>query len=91
MIAGHGIKVSTIYTEVHSGRPTELEYRVTPLAHELGYTIDGVHARSVYGDGTVPADSAWGESPVLGLSVINVDHMVMCNNEKVAECLNALL
>jgi hypothetical protein len=91
MILRHSIKASTIYTEVHSGRDTELEYRVRPLARELGYIIEAVHAHSVFGDGTVPADSAKGEWPVTGLSVINVDHMVMCNNEKVVQCLNALL
>ena len=91
IIANQRIKVSTIYTEVHAGRQTELEYRVTPLADGRGYTVDGVHARSDYGDGTVPADSARGELPVRGLSVINVDHMVMCNNDKVVECLSVLI
>jgi hypothetical protein len=91
IVASQAIKAYTIYTEVHADRPTELEYRVTPLAEGRGYTIDAVHATSDYGDGTVPLDSARGEPPVQGLSVVNVDHMTMCNNEKVVECIGALL
>jgi Lecithin:cholesterol acyltransferase len=90
-IATNNIRASTIYTEVHAGRTTELEYKVTPLARDLGYIINGVHADTALGDGTVSADSARGELPVQGLSVINVDHMVMCNSHEVVKCLNALL
>lgn len=90
MIKAHRIKTSYIYTEVHASRGTEMEYRVTPLAQEQGYIIRGVHATGDHGDGTVPAESARGESSARE-SVINVDHMFMCNDKKVVDCLNTLL
>jgi hypothetical protein len=91
IISEQKIRVRTIYTEVHSGRDTELEYRVVPLANGLGYTIEAAHAHTLYGDGTVPCDSARGDPPVQGISVINVDHMYLCNDERVVKCLSVLL
>jgi hypothetical protein len=90
MIKDNKIKTAYIYTEVHSSRETEKEYDVKPFAEQQGYIIRSVYASDVYGDGTVPAYSARGESSARE-SVINVDHMLMCNNKKVVDCLNTLL
>lgn len=91
LIEQHHIPTYAIYTAMHAGRRTELEYRVTPLGLGRGYAIDEIVARTIHGDGTVPSDSARGEGTVSALSVLDVEHAYMCNNVSVVECLNSVV
>jgi pimeloyl-ACP methyl ester carboxylesterase len=91
IIQSCGIDVHSIYTEVNTNKKTELEYRVTPHGNNYGYTIEECIASTIYGDGTVPSDSARGPSNLKHLTVVNVDHAFLCNNPTVVECLTALI
>jgi hypothetical protein len=91
LISQNRIRSYALYTAVNSDRDTDLEYRVTPLPSEQAYRIDETIARTMHGDGTVPADSAKGRIPPFAkITVTNVAHDVMCNSPKVVECLSAL-
>jgi hypothetical protein len=80
-----------VYTEINSHRNTDLEYRVTPHAPGYGYSIDETTSSTLHGDGTVPSDSACGGGYFRRQTVVNVDHAFLCNDERVIECLTALI
>jgi hypothetical protein len=79
-----GIPVFCLFTKVHFQEQTELEYRVHP--RPMGYAIDEVLARTDYGDGTVPMESARDTvTHATLLDLVSVTHATMCNDRKVVD------
>jgi hypothetical protein len=90
-IMQHSIRSYALYTAVNANRRTDLEYRVTPMPGQQAYQIQETVSSTMQGDGTVPADSARGNTPpFVAMTVTNVSHDVMCNSPEVIKCLDAL-
>lgn len=82
------VPVFAIFTKVHFKAQTEIEYRVTP--NNASYSVDEVLGRSVYGDGTVPMESARDTlTRATRCDLESVDHLTMCHDSKVVARLAA--
>jgi hypothetical protein len=85
------VRSHSLYTAVHSKRETQQEFRVQPLPPGCGYTILEVTGRTMYGDGTVAAESACGGPSCSWSTVLNVDHAFLCNSTDLVSNLQGLL
>jgi Lecithin:cholesterol acyltransferase len=88
-----GTAVYTIFTENHSQRTTDLDYRVRAIAApEPTYEILELGASTRQGDGTVPMESARGShASCKWKPLLNVTHASMCNDKKVTQVLGTIL
>jgi Lecithin:cholesterol acyltransferase len=76
-----GIQVFTIYSQFNSAHKTDMEYRVQPLgppsnSYQINESWD-----SLYGDGTVLAESASSSIASTSLKVADVDHAYMADTQ----------
>jgi hypothetical protein len=88
-----GTAVYTIFTENHSQRMTDLDYRVRAIAApDPEYEILEAGASTRQGDGTVPVESARGSHQTCRWKpLLNVTHASMCNEKKVIQVLETIL
>lgn len=91
VIQKSGIREYAICTSVNSNCLTDLEYRAVPLGNGRGYNIEETVGQTVKGDGTVPFDSARDDILAQIISVVNVDHAAMGNDDAVSKALLTLM
>lgn len=91
IIIAKQIPTYTIYTDYHGQKQTEMEFRVEDRPPDQGYRVVEVFAKTSYGDGTVPRESARGGFSSTQKPVFSVAHGSMCNDKKVVALLPTIL
>jgi hypothetical protein len=85
------VPVHTIFTELHGGLTTDLEYRVDGEPSDSRLQLLETLSRTKYGDGTVCRESARGGEECHRRGILNVDHAYLCNSIYVNQILGTIL